>query len=211
MKGRHLKVKNYDYEFYFLIVIIFLGILLYLQIKSIFFSENQPEVEKKKVMTVAEEMVLMSIPSVETKELPEISETTDQNSSYIIDGIDFSGYNAGEEGLQELMAKMQYDSLRILVTTFYSGAIDVLADENLYTMQKGRGYIYYIVFPKDPAEVNAGDSVTLEHIESYGAYDIYSFTMNNIVGENIKVPIDVIYTDGTEETVTIYITKEFDD
>lgn len=213
---RKYELKNYDYEFYFLIVLVILGGLLYLQVKSIFFAEKEPQVEsQQKGMTVAEEMAMMNRQFQVTNKLPETSETTVvKQPTYIIDGIDFYPYNIGEEGLQEVMDRMHYDSLRVLVTTFYNGAVDILADGNLYTMKKERGsYIYYIVFPKDPESiVIKSDCITLNHITSngkYGNYNIYSFYMNNIVGENLEVPINVTYIDGTIETLTLYITKKY--
>lgn len=199
------KLRNYDYEFYFLAALLVMGFIIYLQIKSFFFADKQPVVDttETKGMTVAQEISLMNTPTAP----PEVKQPT-----YIIDGIDFYPYNSGEEGLQEVMAKMNYDSLRILVTTFYNGAVDILSDGNIYRMQEERGgYIFYLYFPKDPVEISKTDIINVEHIEGqYQNHDIYSFTMNG-VGENMEVPIYVTYADGTKENLTLYITKDYSD
>lgn len=199
-KRKEPKLKNYDYEFYFLAVLLVCGIIFYLMIKA---ADKPPVVDttETKGMTVAQEISLMNTPTAP----PEVKQPT-----YIIDGIDFYPYNSGEEGLQEVMAKMNYDSLRVLVTTFYNGAVDILSDGNLYTMQEARGgYIFYLYFPKDPVEISKTDIINVEHIEGQYQRDIYSFTMNEI-GENMEVPIYVTYADGTKEKITLYITKNYD-
>ena len=201
-KRKEQKLKNYDYEFYFLFVLVVLGFILYLQIKSLFFADKPETVDTTtKGMTVGQELGMMTTPAIPPEAKP----------SYIIDGIDFYPYNSGEEGLQEVMAKMNYDSLRILVTTFYNGAVDILEDGNIYTMQEERGgYIFYMCFPKDPVEISTNDIINVEYIDGqYGDKDIYSFSMNE-VGENLEVPIYVTYSDGTKEKITIYITKDYD-
>ena len=201
-KRKEQKLKNYDYEFYFLAVLMFLGFILYLQIKSLFFADKPETVDTTtRGMTVGQEIGMMTTPAIPPEAKP----------SYTIDGIDFYPYNSGEEGLQEVMAKMNYDSLRILVTTFYNGAVDIIEDGNIYTMQEERGgYIFYMYFPKDPVEISTNDAINVEYIDGkYGDKDIYSFTFNE-VGENLEVPIYVTYSDGTKEKITIYITKDYD-
>ena len=139
------------------------------------------------------------------------------NPNYF-DGYDFTEFNSGEKSLLKLVDVVSYDSLKLIVVN-QNGVDTILGDGNLFTQHEECGvYKYFLYAPKKVAEVSAGDAyryITVSHVpenEEIGCKENFIFTFmycDEAKGENIPLPVEVLYEDGSRETITIYITKNY--
>ncbi len=174
---------------------------------------EDPEPDEKPEVTKPED------PEPEVVEPEPEPEPVVEDDPNVIDGIDFSGYNNGQERLYVPVLNMTYDSLRVLVLAD-DHAVAILKDGESFEMQdEDVYYIYEIFVPKEASEVEYSESVhsgknnlfteTEDEIAFSKVMPFNFRLLEDTSGENMEYTISVKYVDGTEETITLYITKEF--
>ena len=90
--------------------------------------------------------------------------------------------------------------------------MDILEVDSTYKEVKGYNYNYFIYIPQEAKECESssdsiksvwmpGENYKFEHLCQF-------FLKSEVTGENIEIPFKITYEDGSEETVTLYVTKE---
>ncbi len=136
-----------------------------------------------------------SIP-VETVEPTEtVPETED------VDSIDLSQYSKAVDCINALQA---YDDLLIIVWNDEGGQTILKNGDHFNNSMLS---VFY--FNRTPADDNIKD-VTLECNDNNAGIvktkKFYSFS--TVIGEDVEYKVTFTYNDGTEETITVYITEE---
>lgn len=134
---------------------------------------------------------------VETVELAEtVPETED------VDSIDLSQYSNAVDCINALQA---YDELFIVVWNSENGGQTILKNGDHYD----NSAISALYFNRTPENENVKDA-TLECNDNNA--DIMktkkSYGLITVIGEDVEYKVTFTYKDGTEETITVYITKE---
>ena len=134
----------------------------------------------------------------------------------IIDGIDFTSFNLGSELIFEPMGKIEYDSLRWIVIANHK-VETILSDGNLFKQHEELGrYTFYLYSPKKVVSVTPGNDITIVNKLDGGTFGNVHYdglfmaeVEPNLVGKNLEIGVIVTYEDGMEDTLTIYVTKEY--
>lgn len=134
---------------------------------------------------------------VETVELAKtVPETED------VDSIDLSQYSNAVDCINALQA---YDELFIVVWNSENGGQTILKNGDHYD----NSAISALYFNRTPENENVKDA-TLECNDNNA--DIMktkkSYGLITVIGEDVEYKVTFTYKDGTEETITVYITKE---
>ena len=134
---------------------------------------------------------------VETVELAEtVPETED------VDSIDLSQYSNAVDCINALQA---YDELFIVVWNSENGGQTILKNGDHYD----NSAISALYFNRTPENENVKDA-TLECNDNNA--DIMktkkSYGLIPVIGEDVEYKVTFTYKDGTEETITVYITEE---
>ena len=134
---------------------------------------------------------------VETVEPTEtVPETED------VDSIDLSQYSNAADCINALQS---YDDLLIIVWNSENGGQTILKNGDHYD----NSAISALYFNRTPGNENVKD-VTLECNDNNA--DIMktkkSYGLITVIGEDVEYKVTFTYNDGTEETITVYITKE---
>lgn len=134
---------------------------------------------------------------VETVEPTEtVTETED------VESIDLSQYSNAPDCINALQS---YDTLMIIVWNNDNGGQTILKNGDHYD----NSIISALYFNRTPENGNIKD-VTLECNDNNA--DIMktkkSYGLITVIGEDVEYKVTFTYNDGTEETITVYITKE---
>ena len=155
----------------------------------------------------------------ETPEVTEeVAEETDSNSNGfaneenpVVDGIDFSEFFAETRMVGAIiMDQAKYDTLKVFACSEEDG-VYVLSDGDKFTQKEGCRYVYYYYSPKDPVAVER----MLEESDFSDVINLYKGKIlaieeldSSSTGNEIPIGVNVKYKDGTEDSITIYVTKE---
>ena len=134
---------------------------------------------------------------VETVELAEtVPETED------VDSIDLSQYSYAADCINALQS---YDDLLIIVWNSENGGQTILKNGDHFDNSTSSS----LIFNRTPNNDNIKD-VTLECNDNNA--DIMktkkSYGLSTVIGEDVEYKVTFTYKDGTEETITVYITRE---
>ena len=147
---------------------------------------------------------------------PEPVEEDDPN---VIDGIDFTAFNNGDEPFCNPAVEMEYDTMRILVLA-NQHVYAILKDGDTFELEeKQKYYSFYIYTPKAVSDLETNTSFFFEKSSSLFTdlpgdnWDKVSEIMPYVTGASIEDIGDgmdfsttVIYEDGSEETITVTLT-----
>lgn len=156
------------------------------------------ETEEADVTNVAEEPVesehIDQEPAVNGPEVTEEPEVVEEPE------VDFSQY----DNPLDLIADMEHDELKIIVWG-EQGGIQILSDGDSYVFNEGEHFEMY--FPRENLQVQCEmyyfDVVIQDSISC-------AFLISNVTGTDLEVPITATAPDGTEYSITVYITKEWE-
>ncbi len=153
----------------------------------------------------------------ETPEVTEeVAEETESNSdgfaskaNPVIDDIDFSGFFDGNtmEG-RIIKEQAKYDSLKIFAIS--DKKVYILSDGDKFSEGENDEYVYWYYGPKDVLSMEKvqENSTFSDDTSVYRGQVLATEELYDIPGNDIPVGIHVKYEDGTEESITIYVTKE---
>lgn len=137
----------------------------------------------------------------------EVGEEISEATSEEVEEIDLSLYTTVDiKRPVDLINDMDYEELKIVVWGHIdeeiSGAKAILSDGDSYTIVEDDNlYLYY-------AEQNSSVHTDKDYVYLGNDGETYSFVFLNIEGTNLEVPITAIAPDGTEYSITVYITNE---
>ena len=146
----------------------------------------------------------------------ETDEPSIEDVPYIIDGINFGGFynHTTAESIYDIIEeKADYDSLKVFAFT-KDGPLTILSDgDSLIQDEQNEDYIYTYYSPKpisDVKRIREGAYVeTFDRI--YNLYPhVAAFEKTyDLKGDNVPMGVKVTYEDGTEDSITIYVTKDY--
>ncbi len=110
-----------------------------------------------------------------------------------------------------MQQQAKYDHLRIVVISD-SKAEAILADGDSIVQEEENGnYNMFIYVPKKIVSMEkiGGDEVYLVD-SSYPSIAGLFFIEYEVTGTDIEAGVNVTYEDGTQESITIYVTKDYE-
>ena len=129
----------------------------------------------------------------------------------VVDGIDFSEYYTSNQPVGYAMNEQaKYDTLKVFVASDKDG-IHILSDGDKFTQKDGCKYVYWYYGPKAPSSIEQTqkESDFYDATSTFGGKVLaYEELHSGLTGEDMPVGIQVKYEDGTEDSITIYVTKE---
>lgn len=154
---------------------------------------------------------------------PEVTEEVVEDNPNVIDGIDFTDMYNKQAPLEDVIDKQaKYDTMRIFAVSgghvyaiLQDGDYFTQDEENINNSTFGY-YSYFIYAPKK-----------IVNIEKIGGNDISFYTQSDLeidssskvvgscgvryesTGTDLECGAKVTYEDGTEETITIFVTKDY--
>ncbi len=159
------------------------------------------------------------------EETPEVTEEASSDNPYVIDGIDFSAYyeKDGEfyhDGKLDIISEIlyenaNYDDTKVFVFGTKTGLEGVLSDGDSYEMTKEAGTIYFWYYtPKTLINVaiksgNERASFGTQPSEHSDRIVVISRIAAEEQFEDLPQELLLTYDDGTEESVTIYVTQQY--
>ena len=151
-------------------------------------EETTPEVTKPTESTPVE-----TVESTET-----VPETED------VESIDLSQYSNAVDCVDALQS---YDTLMIIVWNNDNGGQTILKNGDHYNDSMLSSC--YCIFNRTPENGNV-KNVTLECNDSNAKImeSKKSYGLMTVAGEDVEYKVTFTYNDGTEETITVYITEE---
>ena len=179
----------------------------------------EPTEEVVEATEVAEPTEEVEVTEVTEEPTPEVVE----NNPDVIDGIDFTDYHNYENKLDETIdSQADYDSMRaIAITSHRVYAIlkdgdSFKEDEETRQFEDGGSYGFFVYAPKEIVDITFIGGENIHFISQSdlgceksskikGAFGI----PDEITGTDIECGAKVVYEDGSEETLTIYVTKEY--
>jgi len=143
----------------------------------------------------------------------------------IVDGIDFSEFVPYGKSLYAIMYEWDYDEIRIVVAgdgdgVTVNGVKAVLKDGDSYEMslEKARyGEVFFMYAPKPVKSISVADGEGFINLDKTVSLNKEAYKVKlpcdfsvppKTTGTNVEVSITFKYEDGTDETITVYITKE---
>ncbi|MBO6206716.1 MAG: hypothetical protein J6O73_07225 [Lachnospiraceae bacterium] len=158
--------------------------------------------------------------SIKATEEPTPTEApTPTKSSYMVDGYDFAEFYESGASVDEVVQNWTEDSVRVIVKARNKNIEAVLKDGDSFVMDESVGayYSFAIYVPKKAANATTTADKSLMRIYKTELENAenrekmpYVFNIDDdITGTDLECPITITYEDGTEETITIYITKEY--
>jgi hypothetical protein len=161
-----------------------------------------------------------------TEEVAAPTESTDPN---VIDGIDFNKYYTGEVRLDAIMEEVTLDSARVMVCeeifTNKKRVEAILADGDKFTCQNDlpdqhiKFYRFAVYTPKKAIVTPITSEETVKFFMQNNWNDdagnihdgMYYFELpTQPLDSEVELSFKVEYEDGSEETITVYITKDFE-
>lgn len=138
----------------------------------------------------------------------------DDNSN-VVDGIDYREFYNGVPITRVITEQATYNTLKVIVTSGYGGKNETvemtLSDGDSLLMESEKGdYAMYYYSPKKVTHVEKlerNDEYLIDMSEDGGAV-VAAGTITK-KGENVPTGIKVTYEDGTEDSITIYVTKNY--
>ena len=149
-----------------------------------------------------------AIDSPESDSSDTVEETAD-DEMYDTDGIDFTEFDNGGDIFSVIDNQMKYDTLKVIAMNSDCKAKAVLSDGGSYKL-KGEDGQYCLLYFYTPKEVSS-----VEKIGEFNTFDDMRSVDPKLVGiatymksgEKLPVGIKVTYSDGTEDSITIYVTQ----
>lgn len=163
-------------------------------------KNTEPETSSTTVTkeeTTPEVVELTESTPVETVEPTEtVPETED------VDSIDLSQYSNATDCINALQS---YDDLLIIVWNSENGGQTILKNGDHYKKSELSSFL----FNRTPENGNIKDA-TLECNDNNAEIrkTKKSYGLITVIGEDVEYKVTFTYKDGTEETITVYITKE---
>ena len=158
-----------------------------------------------------------------TEEVVEVTEeptpeVVEENPN-IIDGIDFTKFNNSQESIYEAIDRQAtYDTMRIVAVTNQK-AVGILKNGDYITQEENEsnsGYSFFVYAPKTVVNV---EEIIGEKTRFSSQSDLEIDPSSKIIGscrikrsetgKDLECGIRVTYEDGSEETIIIYVTKEY--
>lgn len=133
----------------------------------------------------------------------EISEVV---SEEVVEELDLSLYTT-ENGKKvvDLVNDMPYDELKVIVWRKDSGAEAILSDGDSYQLEDADDNLY-LYYSNQVQEIKSNTPHIKLNVRGENVCGFNVF----VKGEDLEVSFTVVYEDGTEEDITIYITKDFE-
>ncbi len=191
--------------------------------------ETPTEMQTETLTETLETAEVTATPTEEAAPTEEGVAPTESADPNVIDGLDFNKYYAGEESLEKAMKNATYDSARVLAldTTFGSKrrVEAILADGDKFTCQNDlpdhslKIYDFAIYLPKDgkvtpttSGDVIQGFGTHVKQDENGNSYNSmnYFYLPAEPLDSELEVSFKIEYEDGGEETITVYLTKDFE-
>ena len=144
---------------------------------------------------------------------------TPTESQYMVDGYDFAEFYESEKTLDEVVQTWDNDSARVIVVTWGENVEAVLKDGDSLVMDEeiGAYYMLYVCVPKKATGITTTvedfirlHNTELEKEENREKMPYKIQVASKGTGTNVECPFTITYEDGTEEKLTLYITKEYE-
>ena len=142
---------------------------------------------------------------------------TPTESQYMVDGYDFAEFYESGAKVEEIVQDWTDDSVRVIVKAWGKKIIAVLEDGDSFVMEEAVGGSHFSFDMYVPRKAN-GVTTTVDKSflrlhkndrENTEKLPFYFGIDDDATGTDVECPITITYEDGTEETITIYITKEY--
>jgi len=148
----------------------------------------------------------LPVTSDSTSEVVTSEPISEEPSEVVPEEIDLTLYTeANGKKATDLSEDMSYNELKVFVWKYECGAKAILSDGDSYVMEDDDDLLY-LYYPRGVQNVKANrDSIEIrkQREKSCGFW-------LPIKGEDLEVTLTVTYEDGSEENITIYVTKDFE-
>ena len=182
-------------------------------------TQSQPEAVSAPEATVEEAVTETSKDPMELTPEDFIPKDSEKDDTYVVGGIDFKAhYSYGKDIMQIIDEQADYDTLKANCCSNYGKdeAVEtVLSDGDSLEYDKEKGiYVIYYYAPKTVTSVEELGGRPESYAESFHDQHDYNTkvvagqTYKRTSGENLPIGITVTYEDGTEESITLYVTTK---
>lgn len=158
------------------------------------------------VPQTSEESVVSSEEVSETPSSEEVSELTSEETSEpapeIVEGVQMVKFDSIDELLS--FGKSLEDTTIAVYEFFYKDKGQALLYDGAHYNIPEDFYLEIMSSKNITSATSTAENVAVRKIDDY--WTIYIET----TGTDIEVPVTITYDDGTEETITIYVTKEWE-
>ena len=128
---------------------------------------------------------------------------------YDTDGIDFTSFDNGGDIFSLVDSQMKYDTLKVIVMNSDCKDKAVLSDGGFYKLrgEDGQYCMYYFYSPKEVSSVEEIGEFNTFHDMREQNPKLVAIGTSMKSGEKLPIGIKVTYSDGTEDSITIYVTQ----
>jgi len=168
-----------------------------------------------------------------TEGIASTDEATDETSDAtfngnVVGGLDFTEFRNGDAPLEKIMADATYDSPKLIVMDFTVGRkVECILSNGRHRelkddMPEGlrKFYEFAIYVPKraieiktiTPTDIIKDPRETIKYDENGNPYDdvLFWFELpSESIESEFEASFQIYYEDGTEDTFTVYLTKNF--
>ena len=168
------------------------------------------EVQPTEEPVVEPEVTEEPAPTEEVVE-PEVTEEVVEDNPNVIDGIDFTEFNEGDASFFDIMENYPNNDNLKLIALSDKRVEAILEDGDSIIQEKDNGeYTFFFYTSKDVKSVyKIGGKDVSADIAEYPNIRGYCFVKDEVTGTDIECGATVTYEDGTEESITIYVTKDY--
>ena len=150
-------------------------------------------------------------PKEEAPEVEEVVEGTEKDDLFVLNGTNYKGERIDRNLIEEYA---EYDSLKAFVVSERDGIlVDILSDGESFEETKEMGECYFFIYA--PQKVSKQKNISGEgcmyldeHLFDGKVTATCSFAIMK-TGKDVPFGIEVTYEDGTEDSITFYVTKEY--
>lgn len=179
---------------------------------------DDPVEDETDVAEPDEDETDVTVPDDETTPDEDVAdpEPVEEDDPNVIDGIDFTEFHNGNEALPKILSEQsdKLDTLEIIAVKDMH--VQAILHDGDYITQDDGNYSFYVCSPKAFTSITPIDSkqhcyeqkdlgITEESVVIY----CVNIGFADIV-EDEPCGVTVTFEDGTEETITIYVTKDYE-
>lgn len=170
-------------------------------------EETVPEASTSEVISEVESEVISEEVAEDMSEEAVLEEVSEEENEMpeIVDGVQIVNYS-NEEELEGYCEKIENPTIAVFNFTFVEKGQAILYDSAHYTIEKD--FFMTINSSKKIQTVNAqAEYISITNSVNDDGVEWRLFV--DTTGKDIEVPLTIIYEDGMDETLTVYITKEW--
>ncbi|MBQ7972460.1 MAG: hypothetical protein IJ291_03290 [Lachnospiraceae bacterium] len=151
--------------------------------------------------------VVSEVASGEESSEPTTESVPEESTEGTTEEIDLTLYTEENgKNMVDLTNDMTYNELKLIVWEYEYGAKAIVSDGDSYVMENDDDLLF-LYYPKKVQSIKDnmdGAIHILVEEEKYCGFNLYA------IGKDLEITFTVTYEDGTEEDITIFLTKNFE-